>query len=207
MTTFTVTNLNDSGANSLRQAILDANATAGADTIDFDALLSGGTITLTSGELQITDDLTINGLGAENLTVSGNNASRVFNVSDGTSDNIDVVIDGLTIADGNTDGGGGGIFSRENLTVANSTITGNTAERSGGGVYNFYENLTVTNSTISGNTAERSGGGIFNYAFRNGSLQVTNSTISDNTAGADGGGIVIYDFTESQSRWKWRRHR
>ncbi len=118
MAIFTVTNSDDSGSGSLRQAILEANATPSADTIDFDAGLNGQTITLTSGELQITDDLTINGLGADELTVSGNNASRVFNVFDGDFDNlIDVVIDGLTISDANFSSDGGGIANSENLTL------------------------------------------------------------------------------------------
>ena len=75
----TVTNTNDSGPGSLRQAILNANANPGLDTIDFAPGLSG-TIVLTSGELQITDDVTIDGPGADRLSVSGNNASRVFDV-------------------------------------------------------------------------------------------------------------------------------
>ena len=188
MTNFIVTNLNDSGTGSLRQAILDANTAPSADTIDFDTLLSGGTITLTSGELLIADDLTINGLGAENLTVSGNNASRVFNVDDGDfENNIDVVIDGLTIADGFAEGDffsarqGGGIFSLENLTVTNSTISGNTAEEEGGGIFG---RVTVTDSTISGNTAFRGDG------IAGSRIEVTNSTISGNTGG--GGGIYTF---------------
>ena len=61
--TFVVTNLNDSGPGSLRQAILSANANSpAADTINFQAGLTG-TITLTSGELAITDSVTINGPG------------------------------------------------------------------------------------------------------------------------------------------------
>src|SRR6516225_3437124 len=69
--TFTVLNLADSGPGSLRQAILDANAQPGADTIQFAHGLHG-TIALTSGELDITDDLTIDGPGAGRLAVSGN---------------------------------------------------------------------------------------------------------------------------------------
>ena len=68
-TTFTVTNLHDSGDGSLRQAILDANTQSGADVIKFDSNLRG-TITLTSGELDITTSLKINGPGADQLTIS-----------------------------------------------------------------------------------------------------------------------------------------
>lgn len=71
--TFAVTNLNDSGVGSLRQAILDANATLGADMIAFQAGLTG-TIILTSGEIEITDALTLNSPGANVLAISGNRA-------------------------------------------------------------------------------------------------------------------------------------
>src|SRR4051812_2278366 len=91
-TTLTVTTTNDSGAGSLRQAILNA-ATSG-DIIMFDAAVTG-TITLTSGELAFTKSLTISGPGAANLTISGNNASRVFSVSSGQ-----ITIAGLRIANG-----------------------------------------------------------------------------------------------------------
>ena len=177
MATFTVTNLLDFGTGSLRQAILDANGLGGADEIFFDSGLSGGTINLTSGELLITDDLSINGLGADFLSVDAGGFSRVFNIDDGDNNNLlDVLIDGLRITRGNTSSYGGGILNLENLTVTNSTISGNTANR-GGGIYSHYDDfLTVTNSTISGNR----GGGISHGLQSSGVTQITNSTISDN---------------------------
>ena len=73
--TFLVENLADSGPGSLRQAVLDANALAGADLIGFAPAASGGTIALTGGELSVTGDLSIVGPGAQRLTISGNHAS------------------------------------------------------------------------------------------------------------------------------------
>jgi hypothetical protein len=74
-----VSTLADGGAGSLRAAVTQANAHAGADIVVFDEWLTG-TIALTGGELDITDDLTINGPGADKLTVNGNHTSRVFKV-------------------------------------------------------------------------------------------------------------------------------
>src|SRR4051794_8592490 len=94
--TFSVVNLHDAGAGSLRQAVLDADAHPGADVIRFAPNLRG-TIALTSGELSVTDDVTIAGPGAGKLTVSGSHASRVFHLAGSATD---AEIDGLTIADG-----------------------------------------------------------------------------------------------------------
>src|SRR5262245_17213874 len=78
--TFWVTNRNDGGVGSLRQAVLDANSHAGADVIAF-RHSAEGSITLSAGELSITGDLRIDGPGADDLTVSGGGASRVFNIA------------------------------------------------------------------------------------------------------------------------------
>ena len=88
-----VTNTNDSGPGSLRCAI--ASAFTG-DTITF-APNVGPQINLTSGELLIQKDLTIQGPGAKVLTVSGSSLSRVFRVN-----GAQVTMSGLTIANGLT---------------------------------------------------------------------------------------------------------
>ena len=81
MAIFNVTNLLDMGAGSLRDAINMANSSAGADTIEFDAGLSGGSIGLSSGELLISDSLTINGLGANFLTVDAQMNNSEYSIS------------------------------------------------------------------------------------------------------------------------------
>jgi Ca2+-binding RTX toxin-like protein len=185
---FNVTNKSDSGAGSLRQAIKDSNEVPTDDLIVFNPGLSGETICLTSGQLEITDDLFIDGLGENSLTVSGNNASRVFYIDDGNTSNlIDVEIEGLTITKGMQKGAGGagGILNNENLTITNSTISSNLAEDTGGGIENNGI-LAITNSTISGNKGNTDVGGIEN----SGTLTIAYSTISDNiTNGAFAGGI------------------
>jgi len=181
--TYTVANTNDSGPGSLRQAILDANASSGvADTIDFDLSLSGPqTITLASQLPTITDGagLTIDG-GSADITLSGNNAVRVFMVGNSAK----LTLNNLTVANGRADNAGGGILNLGTLEVNNSTISGNRAGTFSGGIHNVGT-LTVNNSTISGNRAGTFSGGIHNV----GTLTVNSSTISGNSAGTDNGGI------------------
>src|SRR5258708_34647655 len=93
--TVTVRNNLDSGAGSLRAEIAAAH---NGDTIVFAPSLDGQTITLTSGELLIRKNLTIAGPGASELTVSGNNASRVFELSSQTKPQV--TLSGLTISNG-----------------------------------------------------------------------------------------------------------
>jgi len=180
-------NLSDHDPDSLRQAIVD---TQSGGTVDFQAGLSG-TITLTTGELLIAKDLTIAGPGASVITVSGNHASRVFNIAAPFT----VTISGLTIADGLVTGlgFGGGIFNSGTLTVTSSTINGNRAS-TGGGILNFTTgSLIVTSSTLSGNIAQAVGmnnglgGGIFTATGR--PLSLTDSTLRGNIATYFGGGI------------------
>ena len=190
----TVTSSADSGAGTLRQAILDA---APGDTIDF----AGGVtpITLTSAELLINKNLTISGPGANLLTVQrsavgGTPNFRIFHIASGA---FVVTISGLTISNGNIAANGGGISSEiqipGTLTVADSTVSGNTAAggSAGGGIENGVQStLTLTNSTVSGNTAGL-GGGIFD----NHTVTLRNSTVSGNNTTSSGGGIFCNGCT------------
>src|SRR5262245_49773976 len=99
LSTFTVSNALDSGAGSLRQAIVDARD---GDTINFDASLSGRAIVLTSGELDIDEDLDIVGLGSDQMAVAGDGDGRVFHITAGA----DVTIEDLAIINGRADVGG-----------------------------------------------------------------------------------------------------
>ncbi len=189
--TFTVTNTNDAGAGSLRDAIAAANAAGGADIIDFQAGLTG-TITLTTGQLNIADSVQINGPGAANLSVSGNNASRVFYLYAGGV--LDVQISNLTITGGTAVRGGGILNTDENLTLDGVVIQGNTATSHGGGIFadGFNMNLTIRNSTITGNTSGANGGGMY-VEDTGGPLLIDNSSFTNNDASGSGGGIYFYD--------------
>ncbi|HEX8609127.1 MAG TPA: choice-of-anchor Q domain-containing protein, partial [Pedobacter sp.] len=199
--TFAVTNTNDNGAGSLRQAILNANSNNEDDTIVFDSSVfnTAQTIVLTSGELNILPDnssgniktLTINGLTPNLLTISGNNQSRIFNIDRSSS----VTINNLKLTNGN---GGGNIFNGSGgailaqggakLLLLNSIISGNNIGGSGGGIYSGSANVTIINSAIINNSAF-SGGGIYQQSDI---LTIINSTISSNIALVNGAGVHIH---------------
>jgi uncharacterized repeat protein (TIGR01451 family) len=190
--TFPVLNTNDSGAGSLRQAITNANATAGADTISFDIADAGPhVIQLASVLPAISESVNILNTSDESVTVRGNGSTggfRVFRINLG-----EVTIRNLIISNGYTDNYGGGIYngSSGRLTLLNSTVSGNTAFASGGGgIANYGGNLVVVNSTVSGNSAYQ-GGGIWSWNFTNSTYTTTisNSTVNGNTAGWEGGNI------------------
>jgi hypothetical protein len=137
-----VTNLNDAGPGSLRQAIGDTPA---GGTVDFEPGLRG-TITL-SYFLAALQDLTIAGPGADVITVSGGHGSDVFFIEA----NLTMAISGLTIADGN--GMFGGIYNGGTLTLTDCVLRGNSSTGPLGGAIFNDGTLTVTGSTLSGNSA------------------------------------------------------
>ena len=205
LSTLVVTNTNDSGTGSLRQAI--ANASSG-QTITFSNKLRGQTITLTSGELDITDSITIQGPGANQLAISGGGSSRVFQINSGA----DVTISGLTITDGLASDGAG-IVNQGSLTLDSLAVTGNQANEddgslvgspgSGGGLENLYgATMTINGSTISGNESvgdptfggPAQGGGIAN----DGVLTINGSTVIHNQAL---GGTGTGDRRHCLRRW------
>jgi large repetitive protein len=206
--TIMVTNLYDSGAGSLRQAIADIPSNG---IITFDSSLSGQTIPLSS-TLVINKTMDING-GMLDLPIkiSGGDAVRVFHVNTGvTATLINLKISNgysseagdagsgggirnygtltllsCTITDNQSAWNGGGIRNNGTLVLENSIISTNQAEGFGGGVQNT-DTMVVTDSIFLGNTANY-GAGIHNYS---GTFHISNSTLEDNVSEIHGGGIL-----------------
>jgi len=179
-----VVNNNDFGGGSLRNAI----QIAATNMIVTFASNVVGTITLTSGELVIGKPLNIQGPTTTPIKISGNNASRVFRVTSNSSVNIS----SLTIANGNS-AGGGGIYNNFGcvLTLNNCAVVANIGGDNGGGLAN-NGSVIARNCTFSGNQAALNGGAIYTYA---GPVTLRNCTIVSNTAvsaSGTGGGILNY---------------
>jgi CSLREA domain-containing protein len=206
----------------LRAAVMEANAHPGSDTIAFQAPQPGvfdvftlnrtgaGEDAADTGDLDLTDDVTIQGLGRRNTIVDGAGADRVFHLSPGGA-SITVRISGLTVRNGSVPslGTGAGIDNiGATLTLTDADVTGNTGGGLGAGLLNrasaalrnvrFSSNrgidgggidnqgsgvVTLEDVTISGNTVTNGGGGITNF----GQLEATRTTISGNSASFGGG--------------------
>ncbi|MFM9904955.1 MAG: beta strand repeat-containing protein, partial [Pyrinomonadaceae bacterium] len=189
-----VTNTLDSGAGSIRAAILAANATADDESITFnipanDPGCVGGvcTITLTSGELGVSTEATggtlfiSNSTGAARLRISGNNAGRIFNLAlSGV-----LALNGLTVTNGSAPFSAAINANSTAITVFNSNIMNSVATGNGGGIGVCGAGV-IANSSIIGNRAA-DGGGIYiinsgicgGYETRS---LIINSTVSGNTA-------------------------
>jgi hypothetical protein len=196
-----VYNTNDAGAGSLRQAITDNKNLGGGNTIVFSNTVNGA-ILLTTGELLISNNVTILGPGANVLAVSGNGVSRVFHIT-----NSVVTLAGLTLSNGLAAGlaypfnSGGGVYNGSSvLTLSNCTLSGNAATY-GGGIFNdgalpgSSATLIVIACTLSGNFATNSGGGIYNAGGNQALTTISNSTLYGNTAGY--GGCIFNDGAAS----------
>ncbi|MGD8452285.1 MAG: hypothetical protein PVJ57_10745 [Phycisphaerae bacterium] len=204
-----VTNNNDSGAGSLRQAMLDVHD---GGTITFDG---DYTITLASNLPQINDSITIVGRGCEQTIIDGDGAYRILYVVTGslTASHLTVrngkavgnlnagtlLLDGVVI-DGNTDVSGAGLRQSgtggsTSTTLLNCTISNNFSPTNrGGGIYATVGTVTIKNSTITGNTAQYNGAGI--CCESSGAFVIDSCTIANNhTTGtygtARGGGIRV----------------
>lgn len=196
--TITVTNTNDSGAGSLRQALADAND---GDTIECGVT---GIITLTTGELLVNKSITVNGPGSGNLSIDGNRTTRVLHVSR----SVTAAIAGLTITNGTVSsdfGAGGGIYNDHAvLTLSDCIVSGNSATY-GGGIFNEgfsgSATLTLNNCTVGGNWGLQHagigspGGGIYNHGTSGSATVTSNSCTFSGNSATDGGGIYSVGFS------------
>ncbi len=189
--TYTVTNADDSGAGSLRDAINQANASTDNDTIIF-ASGANGTITLLSALPNLANNgtLTITGNGAGLTIISGNNAVRPLSVNGGSN----VTLNALTITQGNISGAhGGGIFNNGTLTINASVVSGNSAPNGFGGGIISFGSVTINKSSVSSNFAQNAGG----LVIVGNTLSVTDSTFSNNTTEFQASAINLFSGTQA----------
>ena len=187
---YTVTNLNDSGAGSLRQALVSANANPGADVVDFAPGLTG-VIPVTSAQLLISDSVAVNGPGADLIALDAQALSRVLQITAGHA-----VISGLTFRNGRARAlqSGGGIFVGGDLTISRCAIVncevplnvGMNAD--GGGIFvNSGRRLVMDRSLISNcRVGLGTGGGV--RGASSATLDISNSTITGCSA-TQGGAV------------------
>jgi hypothetical protein len=185
------------GQISLREAICAANNTAGVDTIDVPPGIFSQTIygldedASATGDLDITDDLIINGADAASTIIMGNPqthlSDRVFHII-WVGRIINVEINGVAIQGGRATNGGGGIENSGGvLTLNECEVKSNTAGGGGGGgISNIGGKVQLVKSAIFANETSGIGGGIFTNL---GIVDLTNSTLSGNHAGLQGGGV------------------
>jgi len=180
-----------SGNCTLRAAIQETNALAGADII----MLPAGTYNLAiagvgeelaaSGDLDINDSLTINGAGAQVSFINGQAIDRVFDIGPSIAA-ITVTFNNMTVTNGNVAGNGGLIRNAGTFMLTESVLENGQAAL-GGGLHTIG-NLTVSRSLFHANTSSSDGGGFFQGG---GTTNITNTTFSANTATGNGGGLFL----------------
>jgi len=208
-----VLNTADNGPGSLREVV--SNAPFGA-VIYFASNLSGLTITLTSGQIVLSNSATINAIGLTNgIQINGNGSNRIFQVNSGSGVNLlyltltngnpgpgnpggailnqgVLTLAACTVA-GNSGAYGGAIENQNSCVLADCTLANNVAVNNGGAIDNNQGPLTLLQCTLAGNLASiGGGGGVANYLN---TLAITNSIIAGNNAG--GSGPDIYNFASS----------
>lgn len=201
---YLVTNLNNTGAGSLRAMLATAVGNGTDDTIRFDPSLftsGAGTITLAS-ELNIlgnnsSDNLTIVGPGADLLTISGNNASRIF-VAAGSYNTATITMSGMTLSNGYSGSGGYGgsmrIYKAGSLNLDHMVIQNGSGYVGGAHLFiGDQGNLSISHSTFKNNTGTGGAAGLVVFMGTGKTATITNSTISGNTntGGNYGGGLSV----------------
>jgi CSLREA domain-containing protein len=187
--TLTVTKIEDTNDGvcdadcSLREAVIEAMP---GDTVVFSSLFnSPQTITIVNGQITIDKNLTITGTGQNLLSLSGNNASRIFFI---TGSGAVINISGITFRDGNggsnINGVGGAIDVVDStLNVSNATFTNNTAAGGGGGAILGSENsiIILSNLSVFGNSSAGGGATVSGY-----SVEIRDSVVRQNTGSGVG---------------------
>jgi predicted outer membrane repeat protein len=191
LTVLTVTNANDSGTGSLRQAIADANATPGADTI---RITVSGTVHILS-TLHITDEVAILGPGAGQFALDSGGNVPVFEIGYFVLDSggnpkdvpVPVSIADLTVQHGNAgDGYGGGIHSTSALALTNVNVVNNLALLRGGGA-DVAGAVVLNGGRFEGNISKEGEGGAL-FAFS--TVALTGTQFISNSAILNGGGVA-----------------
>ena len=201
-----VTNCLDSGAGSLRQAVISGPP---GDPIDL-TQLTCSQISLTSGRIDVNRDLLIQGPGPDLLTIDGTHTDRIFNQN---GSNV-LALYGLKLQRGYSSSFGGGcVYSKGPLQLNNTVITscqvldfGSSATYAGGGVL-VNSSLTMINSSILNNQIYSSlGNAIGGGASVSGNVVLDHSTISGNSVtnasgqitssgGIDVGGALVMMYS------------
>jgi hypothetical protein len=177
-----VTNLNDNGSGSLRQAVASLTSSG---LIAFNTSLSGGAILLSNGPIILSNNVVIDASPlAHGIQINGKGASSIFIVTNTAA----ATLYSLMITNGSSPDYGGGIQNYSTVTLSNSIVANNTAASRGGGIASFSGTVTLNNSTVANNSSPY-GGGIFNSS----TLTLNNSTLANNSApGGGGGGLANY---------------
>jgi predicted outer membrane repeat protein len=207
--TFTVTTTIDElipgdGKLSLREALTRANTTAGADVVVVPAgLYKIELALLLGGDFDISDAVTIQGAGAGKSVIDGQQLDRVFDVMGNAPGSIQVVLQGMTVRNGNAAGPGGGIrVGNADLVVRDCAVTGNQASQSGGGISNGSApgtgDVKMVRTFVARNISGADGGGLHVLGSLS-LLTVTDSSVRRNLAGTDGGGISASTATLTNS--------
>ena len=186
------------GKRSLREAITAANNLSGPDVIVLPAGVyktartGAGEDVNATGDFDVTGAVTLRGAGTGRTIVDGQQLDRVFDVFGTGPGTVAVVLQRLTVRNGNVPGQGGGIhFANADLVLRDVAVTGNRATESGGGISNGDApgtgDVKVVRTSVARNVADQSGVGL--HVIGASALNVINSTVRRNLAGNSGGGI------------------
>jgi hypothetical protein len=199
------------GKVSLREAVNRANKNTGADTIVlpagvFKIAIDGADDTNAGGDFDLTNTVTVRGAGADLTVIDGQQKDRVFDVIGSLPHSFRLVVQGLTVRNGNVTGSGGGVqVANADLVLRDCVVSGNRASLTGGGVSNAAApgtgNVTLVGTTVARNAAGSGGGGLDVQDVKGAEsvLTVTGSTVRRNVAGGNGGGIEASTATVTNS--------